>query len=74
MENLYLLELPDILAIAFGIAIANALALLLFIIIGWSTIPVGTGLLMSFASFLLVVATMTVLPIIAIFALIFASS
>ena len=74
MENLYVLELNDILALIGGIAFANAIGLILFILLGWSTFPPNLGLLMTLASFLLVVALLTILPAIMIFLLIFISS
>lgn len=74
MENLYVLELNDILALIGGIAFANAIGLLLFILLGWSAFPPNLGILMTIASFLLVVVLLTLLPAITIFALIFLSS
>lgn len=74
MENLYVLELNDILALIGGIAFANAIGLLLFILLGWSTLPPNIGLLMTIASFLLVIVILTILPAIMIFVLIFISS
>lgn len=74
MENLYVLELNDILALIGGITFANALALLLFIVFGWSALPQGAGFLMTIASFFLVVILLTLFPAIMIFVLIFISS
>lgn len=70
MENLDALLFVDWVAIVGGIALANAVTLAVFVLVGLSHVP-EMGLLGLLGAFLLVVVGLTVLPAVSVLGLIF---
>lgn len=73
MRGLRHLGLGDILTLAGGIALGNAVTLLAFVALGMSPVPSGAGVLGLVSGYLVVVVGLTVLPSVLVFLLVYLS-
>lgn len=73
MRGLRNLGFGDVLTLSGGIALGNAVTILVFVALGVSPVPSGAGLLDVVSGYLLVVIGLTVLPSVLVLILVYLS-